>query len=105
MVKIVKHAENIFLAARKNIFAGSTSCKKIIGSSVNFNMADALHRSCKSCQFLLQISLRFCPNCGEPFTEFAALECLDEEDLIRYYFNCGFTYRSIVAVLEKRHIK
>ena len=66
-------------------------------------MADALHRSCKSCQFLLQISHRFCPNCGEPFTEFAALECLDEEGLIRYYFNCGFTYRSIVAVLEKRH--
>ena len=70
---------------------------------MNFNMADALHQSCKSCQFLLQISHRFCPNCGEPFTEFAALECLDEEGLIRYYFNCGFTYRSIVAVLEKRH--
>ena len=54
-------------------------------------------------QFLLEISHRFCPNCGEPFSKFAALECLDEEGIICYYFNSGFTYRNIVAALKKRY--
>ena len=67
------------------------------------NSVKALQRSCQFCQFVLKISYQFCPNCGEPFTEFATLENLDEERLIHYYFRCGFTYRSIVAILKKRH--
>ena len=51
-----------------------------------------MSKSCKSCQFVLNVSHRF-----------DALESLDERDLISYYFSCGFTYRSIVKILDKKH--
>lgn len=69
-----------------------------------FQMANPLQqRRCKACQFILKIVHRFCPNCGEPFSEFETLDSLDENGLICHYFSCGFTYSAIVKILEKRH--
>ena len=67
---------------------------------------------CESCHREIECRLSFCPFCGcanniHPTSDQGVASStpgnLNEEQAIRYYFNCGFEYNVILQFLSKYH--
>ena len=60
-------------------------------------MASTIITYCQDCGLQKENNLNYCPSCGKE------VSIDDEQSLIEYYFYRGYTYQSIVKLLDKQH--
>ena len=60
-------------------------------------MASAIIAYCQDCGFQKENSFNYCPSCGKE------VSIDDERSLIEFYFYRGYTYQSIIKLLDKQH--
>lgn len=56
---------------------------------------------CASCGAIVQIVFAFCPSCGN--NNLRNIHGKDMDELLRYYFQKGFSYKNILLFLSKYH--
>ena len=56
---------------------------------------------CASCGAIVQILFAFCPSCGS--NNLRNIHGKDMDELLRYYFQKGFSYKNILLFLSKYH--
>ena len=56
---------------------------------------------CASCGAIVQILFSFCPSCGS--NNLRNIHRKDMDELLRYYFQKGFSYKNILLFLSKYH--
>ena len=57
---------------------------------------------CSSCGAIVRVCFAFCPSCGRNVRN---IHEKDVDELVRYYFQKGFSYKNILLFLSKYHDK